>query len=177
MHIRAENLDLILENPHAAVGMFRYDRIKEEERRAKGEDHCQSDGEVFELGSLVVDGVIHDPRARTRLLEAGRRASRVLIFAVNADFQINVGFDGRRGSPHTVKHETLFQNAEVRAAGELEVKDGMIVEVTDISGTYGTPGRLQTDPSFSDAVLIGLDRIGARLDEKERQRLMHLGSQ
>lgn len=95
----------------------------------------------------------------------------MLIYAVAENFQVNVAFDTRRGTPGAVKHESLFQNADVRAAGELEIEDGVIVEVGDISGTYGTQGRLQTDHTFADAVLTAIDTIGAPLDAGERRRL------
>lgn len=94
-----------------------------------------------------------------------------VIYAVNENFEINIGFDGVRGSRDAVKHETLFHNADVRAAGELEIEAGVIVEVGDISGTYGTPGRIQTDPSFADAVLNALDRASAPIERSERRRL------
>ena len=84
---------------------------------------------------------------------------------------IRVGFDSVRGMPDAVKHETLFHNADVRAAGEFEIENGVIVEVGDVSGTYGTPGRIQTDPSFVEAVLRSLDAAGAPIERHERKRL------
>jgi len=154
--------------------MFTYDRVKEADRIARGVDHCKSAGSVYELGSLISDGVIRDPANRSITLTAGRSLAdrrRVLLYAVGENFEIRVGFDGRRGTPNAVKHETLFHNADVRAAGELEVDGGVIVEVGDVSGTYGTPGRIQTDDSFATAVLIALDRIEAPLESAERRRL------
>src|ERR1041385_1336527 len=76
-------------------------------------------------------------------LTAGRTfgtSAPVLIYAVDTKFSIHVGFDGIRGQSTAVKHETLFHNADVRAAGELEVFEGMIVTVNDHSGSYGTAG-------------------------------------
>ena len=84
---------------------------------------------------------------------------------------IHVGFDGVRGTPDAVKHETLFHNADVRAASELEIEAGVVVEVGDISGMYGTPGRIQTDPLFAEAVLTALDRIEVPIERGERPRL------
>jgi hypothetical protein len=52
-----------------------------------------------------------------------------------------------------VKHETLFHNAAVRAAGELEVVDGVVTGVNDVSGTYQTRGMLDLDRSFASAVI------------------------
>jgi hypothetical protein len=154
--------------------MFTYDRLKEASRRARNEDHCSSKGPVFEFGGLLVDGLIRDPADPAAPLTAGRSVGKhrqALIYAVDENFAIRVGFDGVRGRPDAVKHETLFHNADVRAAGELEIKAGVVVEVGDISGTYGTPGRIQTDPLFAEAVLTALDRIGVPIERGERRRL------
>jgi hypothetical protein len=102
------------------------------------------------------------------------KSKRALIYAVDENFVIRVALDGVRGMPNAVKHETLFHNADVRAAGELEVVDGVIVEVGDVSGTYGTPGRIQTDPLFASAVLIALDEIGAPIESAEHRRLARM---
>jgi hypothetical protein len=156
------------------ASVFTYDRLKEADRRASGTDHCASKGIVFALKQLISNGEIRDPQDGRQALTAGRSvdATRgVIIYAVDQNFQINVGFDGVRGNPEAVKHETLFHNADVRAAGELEIDKGTIVEIGDISGTYGTAGRLQTDQTFADAVLTALDNISAPLDAAERRRL------
>jgi hypothetical protein len=129
---------------------------------------------VFELGALVSDELIRDPSDLAAALTVGTSVSKTkvaFIYAVDENFAIHVGFDGVRGTTDAVKHETLFHNADVRAAGELEVEAGVIVEVGDISGTYGTPGRIQTDPLFADAVLTALDRIDAPIERNERRRL------
>jgi hypothetical protein len=154
--------------------VFKYDRIKEAVRQAQGQDHCTSKGQVFELSSLFVGGLIYDPTSPATPLTVGVSVGKrtgALIYAVNEDFEIHVGFDGIRGTPNAVKHETLFHNADVRAAGEMEIEVGVIIEVGDVSGTYGTPGMIQTDPLFADAVLTALDRINAPLADNERRRL------
>lgn len=153
--------------------MYTYDRSKEAVRQAKGQDHCASKGLVFELSSLVVGGLIRDPTDPAITLTVGVSAerTRVLIYAVNKDFAVHVAFDGVRGASDAVKHETLFHNADVRAAGELVIEAGVIIEVGDVSGTYGTPGMIQTDPLFADAVLTALDRVEAPLADSERRRL------
>jgi hypothetical protein len=154
--------------------MFKYDRIKEASRQAKDEDHCSSAGRVYELGALLMDGLIRDPADLATALTAGRSVgtSKVaFIYAVDENFAVHVALDGVRGTQDAVKHETLFHNADVRAAGELEIDAGVIVEVDDISGTYETPGSIQTDPLFADAVLTALDRIDAPIEHKERRRL------
>jgi hypothetical protein len=70
-----------------------------------------------------------------------------------------------------VKHETLFHNADVRAAGELSVVDGIIVAVNDFSGSYRTAGKLDTDRRFAEAVLTAIDRASIPLHWVERERL------
>ncbi|HVR41598.1 MAG TPA: hypothetical protein VMU84_21055 [Thermoanaerobaculia bacterium] len=152
--------------------MFKYDRFNEASRKAKGQDHCASQGQVFDLRGLLANGLIHDPAGMP--LSAGTAIASVerkLIYAVDENFAIHVGFDGVRGTLDAVKHETLFHNADVRAAGELEVEAGVIIGVNDVSGTYRTAGRLRADPLFADAVLTALDRIGAPIEPNERATL------
>lgn len=85
---------------------------------------------------------------------------------------MRVGFDGQRGSPDAVKHETLFHNEDVRAAGELDVRAGVISKVNDHSGSYGTYGMLGTDSEFASAVLKVLDSVTAPITKEARQSLM-----
>jgi hypothetical protein len=118
--------------------------------------------------------LIRESEDGSKTLTAGRsvgKSKRILIYAVDENFAINVGFDGVRGTANAVKHETLFHNADVRAAGELEIDAGVIIEVGDVSGTYGTPGRIQTDPMFAEAILKALDRTSATIERAERRRL------
>jgi hypothetical protein len=126
--------------------VYRYEgSIVQLERLAGKRDHCGSGGIVHDLRDLISSGRIHEPDAPGRTLTAGRsmgRKNRILIYAVDENFDIHVGFDSERGMPSAVKHETLFRNADVRAAGEIEVSDGIVVEVGDVSGSYGTSGRL-----------------------------------
>jgi hypothetical protein len=152
--------------------MFNYhDSTIRQERLARGTDHCGSEGKVYALADLVKGGKVMDPRARSRPLTTDGTAglpSDVLIYAVDADFNIHVGFDGVRGTPNAVKHETLFHNAEVRAAGELSLLDGIIVAVNDQSGSYRTFGRLSTDRRFTEAILMALNRSAAPVSEETR---------
>lgn len=154
--------------------MFKYGRIKEASRRAKGEDHCASTGPVFELGTLVKGGLIRDPADLAVALTVGRSLGKrkvAFIYAVDENFAVHVALDGMRGTRDAVKHETPFHNANVRAAGELQIEAGLITRVDDISGTYETPGSMEADPLFADAVLTGLDGIGAPVEGSERRRL------
>jgi hypothetical protein len=151
--------------------VFIYDQVKEADRKAKGQDHCGSSGRTYDLASLLRDGVIHDPADSAKPLDLSA-GDRVLICAVNEGFEIRVGFDSKRGTSNAVKHETLFHNADVRAAGEMEIKNGVITAVNDASGTYGTVGMIRTDPLFVTAVLSALDRIEAPISAEERERLV-----
>jgi hypothetical protein len=154
--------------------MFKYDRINEASRQAKGEDHCSSTGPVFELRTLVKGGLIRDPAEAATALTAGRSVGKhkvAFIYAVDENFAVHVALDGVRGTKDAVKHETLFHNADVRAAGELEIEAGVIVRVDDISGTYETPGSIEADPLFAGAVLTALDGISAPIEQNERRRL------
>ena len=155
--------------------MYDYDGTAvRQERLAKGTDHCGSTGAVYALVDLVKDGLIMDPDRPGTPLTARRTsapATRVLIYAVNFRFDLRVGFDGTRGELNAVKHETLFHNANVRAAGELEVVDGIIVNVNDHSGSYGTVGRLRTDRRFAMAVLTAIDLVAAPTKDRVRTQL------
>ena len=155
--------------------MFRYEGSAIQQRRlAIGEDHCTSTGVAYDLDELVEDGFLVEPGKSSVRLTVGRsvgKGNRVLIYAVNETYQMRVGFDSARGRPNAVKHETLHRNADVRAAGELEVDRGTIIEVGDVSGSYGTSGRIQTDPEFVKAVLTAIDRAGAQIRKSERSRL------
>ena len=144
------------------------------DRVARGMDHCASEGAVWNLTDLVVDSLVRDPFDRSQgLTTAGstRSAVRVLIYAVDAEFRIRVGFDGTRGVPDAVKHETLFHNADVEAAGEMEIERGVITAVNDFSGSYRTVGAIARDRRFVGAVLEALNRIAAPISATERRRL------
>jgi hypothetical protein len=129
---------------------------------------------TYSLRELVQEGRLTEPGKPGQPLTVGRsvgKKNRVLIYAVDENFETRVGFDTPRGRPDAVKHETLHRNADVRAAGELEVDDGVIVEVGDVSGSYGTSGRIQTDPAFVTAVLRAIAKAGVGLAAPERKRL------
>src|SRR5436305_76328 len=136
------------------------------ERLAKGTDHCDSSGRVLHLADLVVGGLIMDPKAPTNPLSRHK-----FIYAVGEAYEINVADDGVRGISGAVKHETLFRNAQVRAAGELFVEQGIIVQVNDLSGSYRTAGKTDTDRQFARAVLAALEKVAATVDEAELTRL------
>jgi hypothetical protein len=128
------------------------------EREKKGHDHCQSQGSVYELSKIVEDGLAIDPMDQSRLLDS--KASGTIIYAVNDQLTVHIGFDGVRGQADAVKHETLFHNANVRAAGEVQFRRGKVSAVNDHSGSYGTYGKLVLDADFRDAVRTGFERSG-----------------
>jgi hypothetical protein len=147
--------------------MYDYQRtVIRAERLARRTDHCDSSGRVLRLAALLVGGLIMDPEAPASAL--GRHK---FIYAVDESYEINVGEDGVRGTSAAVKHETLFRNAEVRAAGELFVEQGIIVHVNDLSGSYGTAGQMDADRRFARAVLAALEKVAATVDEAELTRL------
>jgi hypothetical protein len=66
---------------------------------------------------------------------------------------MNVAPDGDRPTHNSVKHETLFHNRDVLAAGEICIQNGQIVDLNDCSASYGTYGELEATPQFADVVL------------------------
>lgn len=161
--------------------MFKYqDTLIREERLARQTDHCSSNGLVSDLAHLTVKGRVRDPHDRRGLLTIGgsaRLAGRVLIYAVDADLQVHVAFDGLRGTTTAVKHETLFHNADVQAAGEIVIVDGIVQSVNDHSGSYRTHGQMEVDPAFAQAVLDSLDQLGVLMAPVERIRLKRKAGQ
>lgn len=149
--------------------MYNYhDTAIRDERLRRGTDHCDSDGQVYELGALVRAGRLYHPVEADSLLNSTKAA---IIFAVDETHRFHLGFDGLRGQRSAVKHETLFHNANVRAAGELMVRDGIIVDINDHSGSYGTYGKLDSDRAFARAVLAAVDLAGAAMTNALRRKL------
>lgn len=134
------------------------------ERERKGHDHCASKGLVFDLASLVNDqGEVIDPRHPGVLLD--NLAGPKIIYAVSTDFVVHIAFDGVRGAADAVKHETLFHNANVTAAGEVSFHMGRVAGINDHSGSYGTFGKLASDPAFARAVRLGFSRTLVLMNE------------
>lgn len=75
------------------------------------------------------------------------------IFAISKKFELRVALDCDRQQDNSVKHETLFHNEPVLAAGELTFRSGKVNTICDRSGSYCTIGALQTDPSFVRSLL------------------------
>lgn len=124
------------------------------ERLATGRDHCDTAGPVYDLARLVRGGRVEDPEFELDLTTIhGRR----LIYAVSSDLRVHVGFDGERGTLHAVKHETLFHNDPVEAAGEIQFTDGVVVGINDRSGSYGTTGLMRVDRRMAQVILAAFE--------------------
>jgi hypothetical protein len=93
------------------------------------------------------------------------RQDRRSIYAVSTTLVVHIAFDGVRGATDAVKHETLFHNANVAAAGEVSFVMGRVSNLNDHSGSYGTFGKLASDPAFARAVRLGFSRTLVLMDK------------
>lgn len=145
--------------------MYSYqDTVVRLERERNGRDHCASKGSVFDLAALVNDlGEALDPGRTGALLD--NSGGPTIIYAVSTRFVVRIAFDGVRGTADAVKHETLFENANVAAAGEVSFVMGRVSALNDHSGSYGTFGKLESDPAFARAVRVGLTRTDVLIDD------------
>lgn len=94
-----------------------------------------------------------------------------IIYVVSTTFMVHIAFDGVRGATDAVKHETLFHNANVAAAGEVSFVMGRVSSLNDHSGSYGTFGKLATDPAFARAVRLGFSRTHVLMDESVAEKI------
>jgi hypothetical protein len=135
--------------------------------------------------TLLKDGVIRDPvqpstALHTAKIQSWRSAGgppdegNLYIFAVSENYELNVAPDGDRKAANAVKHETLFHNEDVLAAGEIYIANGVVQDINDASGSYGTRGALETDPKFADAVLKALTTHGLPVDAVLLEHLRQL---
>lgn len=138
-------------------------------RLEAGLDHCDSEGPVYDIAALVRDGRVADPELDANLTTT---TARLMIYAVDASFRFHVAFDGVRGQRNAVKHETLFHNAPVLAAGEIEFLDGIVTRVNDRSGSYVTIGLMKTNRGIAEAILKALQRAGAPMSDSALDYLM-----
>jgi hypothetical protein len=165
--------------------MYRYHGTSEHTNRlAQGRCRCGSDGQIHNLKALVGQGRILEPPALAHPLSTpqirrlksdpepiGGGYGRTFIFAVNETFEIHVATDSDRSVGNSVKHETLFHNADVLAAGEISIQNGVVVNVNDHSGSYGTVGELESNPAFAHAVLEVIARHALPIDPQLKDRL------
>jgi hypothetical protein len=149
---------------------FYHDSPVRIERERKGLDHCTSKGPVFKLAELVTDrGEAADPRTAGKLLDNSRGPT--IIYAISAELVVHIAFDGVRGTSNAVKHETLFHNANVAAAGEVSFVMGRVSGINDRSGSYATEGMLVLDPAFARAVRLGFSRARVLMDPSVQKGL------
>lgn len=160
-------------------------------RLKKGICRCGSDekGKVFSLNGLVQGGVILSPPEMEAPLTtpkvksasdpnpAGAGYGKTFIFAISEKHEIRIARDSDRNEPDAVKHETLFHNADVLAAGEIAIDAGVVTGLNDHSGTYVTHGHLETNPEFLEAVLTAFTQNGVPLDPLLKERLTDLRNQ
>lgn len=151
--------------------MYSYNQSEiEKDREAKGTNYCASAGVVYELASLVVGGLAMTPPAKEIPLStpALRLHGQTYIFAINAAYVLHMAADGGNRSANNknlVKHETLFHNADVWAAGEIQFREGIVVAINSLSGSYNTTGTdlLEYDWQFAAAVNRAFAQSGIRV--------------
>lgn len=133
------------------------------QRQQNGQCHCQSGGTTFGAEELVSGGMFRDPRDPSQPLNSdpigyGPPRTFMFIYAVNEAYQFRLAPDGNRHQQGAVKHETLFQNAAVRAAGEVLVENGVITDINDASGSYNTRSVMESDPQFALDILQAIEQ-------------------
>jgi hypothetical protein len=107
---------------------------------------------------------------------AGAGYGKTFIFAINRNLEIHLAPDSDRTLAEAVKHETLFHNEDVLAAGEISIENGIVTGLNDHSTTYKTYGFLETDTSFSQAVLDAFTHNGVPLHPLLQERLLNLAA-
>ncbi|GAB5404577.1 MAG: hypothetical protein Aurels2KO_28080 [Aureliella sp.] len=149
--------------------MFVYhDSPENKKRLALGLCRCAVEGEgrIFDLVNLIKDDLIIDPYNQNELLSVAPRLPNEntpayrparYIYAVSKDLGFRIALDCDRKSPRAVKHETLFHNQDVRAAGEIGFRDGRVDKLDDISGSYGTRGAMEEDLSFIKSLVEAIE--------------------
>ncbi len=143
----------------------------QKERITKGVCRCGSQGDVYNLAALLRRDRIAAPKemvtnlstpkvpkARGEREPPGSGAGKTYIFAVGEDLEVHIALDSDRQDAGAVKHETLFHNADVLAAGEICIEDGVISALNDHSGSYGTDAELEANPGFARAVLSACEK-------------------
>ena len=158
-------------------------------RLADGRCRCESQGRVHRLDALLSRGLILAPpaladplstpqirRLRSDPEPIGAGYGRTFIFAINEELEICIAADNDRQLHNAVKHETLFHNANVLAAGEICIQNGIILNINDHSASYSTIGKLEADPAFAQAVLGAIARHAFPLDPQLKDLLENLSN-
>jgi hypothetical protein len=133
-------------------------------RLAEGRCRCDSPDidTVFPIDSLIDNRRVLDPFNREEYLTSvaapkyGEDVADLpprFIYAVGLDYTVHIAMDGDRSIPGSVKHETLFHNKNVLAAGEIGFTEGVITSINDHSGSYSTYTHIDITQSFVDALL------------------------
>ena len=150
-------------------------------RLASGICRCQSPDQdrVVNLRDLVQGNRLRSVHSADELLDEPTiqgsdehlEKPHKFIFAVSRDHEIRIAIDHIRPIENAVKHETLFHNADVLAAGEISFRDGIVSDINDRSGSYGTWGMLDTAPGFAEAVLTAFEQNGIPVLDSLREFL------
>lgn len=147
-------------------------------RLERGLDHCPDTPAIYDLAALVNGGLIMDPGNPTSALSTPALAADAggkWIYAVRQG-ALNVAPDGNRADPPPVaKHETLFNNADVDAAGELRVEAGVVTDINDLSGGYNTANEMGNigpiGRSFRAALRGAIAAAGARCSAEAQEKI------
>ena len=168
--------------------MYRYHETSEQIKRfEEGRCRCGSNGQFYSLVTLVHDGRILSPtdmvtplttpmvrNSRTDLNPPGAGYGKTFIFAISEKLEIHIAPDSNRNLPDAVKHETLFHNANVLAAGEISIQEGIVTGLNDHSGSYNTFGGLETNPGFVEAILNAFKNNGVPVAPILVERLQNI---
>jgi hypothetical protein len=168
--------------------MYRYQGSDlQTERLAKRECRCGSEGPIYNIAELLRHDRIGAPnemavnlstpkvrKTRGEPEPANSGYGKTYIFAISEDLVIHIALDSERRTTGAVKHETLFHNADVLAAGEICIEDGIVVSLNDHSGSYGTDAELETNPDFAGSVLSAFDKHGVPVAPNLRAELESL---
>ncbi len=112
--------------------------------------------------------------SRTDPNPPGAGYGTTFIFAISEKLEIHIAPDSDRHLPDAVKHETLFHNANVLAAGEISIHEGIVTGLNDHSGSYDTFGGLETNPAFVHAILHAFKNNNVPVDPILEERLQNL---
>lgn len=138
-----------------------HDSPRRPQREIDGTCRCGSTSEnIFEIsGFLAAEPHITSPAVPTD--RDGIPLIGKYIYAVSVDYEMRIALDGDRLENSSVKHETLFHNQDVLAAGEIGFTSGEVSSINDHSGSYGTDGEMKIDPEYSSTLLkaFGLKSI------------------
>ncbi len=170
--------------------MYEYHGSSEHEKRlATGRCRCASEGQVHDMKSLLKENrIMKPPDLEIPLSTPGVRRypsdpqphgagyGATYIFAVSAELEVHIAPDSERGLNDAVKHETLFRNEHVLAAGEISIQDGVITALNDHSGSYGTVGALEVNPDFARAILEAFQRHDYPMNERLLDELQNLSN-